>query len=157
MKKPVPIDFLDERLNERLARTGLRFTAQRREVYSVLLLQRDHPSAEEVFIRAKSAMPEISMATVYNCLDTLVKCGLVRQVNHDRGATRYCSNMQHHHHFYCDECGGAFDIDADPGHGAPGLHMPPGFHIRNFEISFRGLCPECAGKQKRHRRQQPTS
>ena len=34
-------------------------------------------------------MPEISMATVYNCLDALVKCGLVRQVNLDRGATRF--------------------------------------------------------------------
>jgi len=154
MKKQVPIDFLDERLNERLARTGLRFTPQRREVYSVLLRQRDHPSAEEVFIRTKSAMPDISMATVYNCLDTLVKCGLVKQVNHDRGATRYCSNMQHHHHFYCDGCGGAFDIEADPEAGEPELRMPQGFRIRNFEISFRGLCPECAGKHQRERNHQ---
>jgi Fur family peroxide stress response transcriptional regulator len=155
MKRQVPIEFLDERLNEGLARTGLRFTPQRREVFNVLLRQRDHPSAEEVFIRTKSAMPDISMATVYNCLDTLVKCGLVKQVNHDRGATRYCSNMQHHHHFYCDGCGGAFDIEADPEAGEPELRMPPGFHIRNFEISFRGLCPGCAAKKKRdadHRR-----
>jgi Fur family peroxide stress response transcriptional regulator len=148
LKKQVPIDFVDARLNERLARTGLRFTPQRREVYSVLLQKCDHPSAEEVFIRTKSAMPDISMATVYNCLDTLVKCGLVKQVNHDRGATRYCSNMELHHHFYCDHCSGAFDIDADPQAGEPEIHMPPGFHIRNFEISFRGLCPECAAKKK---------
>jgi Fur family peroxide stress response transcriptional regulator len=154
MMQPVTLDILDARLNERLARTGLRLTAQRREVYSVLLQQRDHPSAEEVFIRTKSAMPEISMATVYNCLETLVKCGLVKQVNHDRGATRYCSNMQHHHHFYCDGCGGTFDIDADPKVGEPELPVPPGFCMRNFEISFRGLCPECARKQKRERNHQ---
>ena len=118
MKKQVPIDFAGARLNEQLARTGLRLTAQRRQVYNVLLLKRDHPSAEEVFLRAKSAMPDISMATVYNCLDTLVKCGLVKQVNHDRGATRYCSNMQRHHHFYCDDCGGTFDIEPGPAGGA---------------------------------------
>lgn len=146
MKKKLPIDFVDERLNERLARTGLRFTVQRRHVYSVLLEKRDHPSAEEVFIRAKASMPEISMATVYNCLDTLVKCGLVRQVNHDRGASRYCSNMQQHHHFYCDECSGAYDIDAEPPAGQPELEMPSGFKIRAYEISFRGLCPDCAAK-----------
>ena len=37
--------------------------------------KRDHPTAEEVFIRAKRGMPEISMATVYNCLDALVRSG----------------------------------------------------------------------------------
>lgn len=147
MKQKVPVDFVDERLNERLARTGLRFTAQRRQVYDVLLKKRDHPSAEEVFIRAKTENPDISMATVYNCLDTLVKCGLVKQVNHERGATRYCSNMQQHHHFYCDACGGTFDIDADSEVGEPEIHMPPGFRVLNFEISFRGLCPECGGRK----------
>ncbi|HOA61978.1 MAG: transcriptional repressor [Verrucomicrobia bacterium] len=148
MKKPVSIDDAGERLSEQLARTGRRLTAQRRQVYNVLLLKRDHPSAEEVFMRAKSAMPDISMATVYNCLETLVTCGLVRQVNHDRKATRYCSNMQHHHHFYCDGCGGAFDIDPGGAGGQLRLEMPPGFRVRNFEILFRGYCPECAAKRK---------
>ena len=51
------------------------------------------------------------MATVYNCLDALVQCGLVRHVNLDRSATRYCPNMKEHCHFYCDECGGIYDVD----------------------------------------------
>jgi Fur family peroxide stress response transcriptional regulator len=149
MKKKVPIEFPDEQLAERLARTGLRPTAQRRQVYSVLLRKRDHPSAEEVFLRAKEAMPDISMATVYNCLDTLVKCGLVKQVNHDRGASRFCSNMSEHHHFYCDECGGTFDIDTDPEAGHPEMTLPTGFRMRRFEIAFNGLCPQCAARKKR--------
>ena len=33
-------------------------------------------------------MPTISMATVYNCLETLVTCGLVKQVNIEREPTR---------------------------------------------------------------------
>ena len=86
------------------------------------------------------------MATVYNCLDTLVKCGLVRQVNIERGASRYCSNMREHHHFYCDECGGAFDIDGEPGPDAPDFRMPAGFQVRRLEIAFRGLCPDCAAR-----------
>lgn len=149
MKKKVPIEFPDEQLAERLARTGLRPTAQRRQVYSVLLRKRDHPSAEEVFLRAKEAMPDISMATVYNCLDTLVKCGLVKQVNHDRGASRFCSNMSEHHHFYCDECGGTFDIDTDPEAGHPEMTLPTGFRMRRFEIAFNGLCPQCAARKQR--------
>ena len=77
------------RINERLATSGLRLTPQREHVYNVLLGERDHPTAEQVFLRAKKDMPDISMATVYNCLDALVTSGLVKQVNLDRGATRF--------------------------------------------------------------------
>src|SRR4249920_3714945 len=111
MKKQMEAGPDDAGLHERLGKGGLRITPQRRHVYKVLLGKADHPTAEEVFIRAKKGMPEISMATVYNCLDALVSCGLVRQVNHDREATRFCSNMQPHHHFYCDRCEGAYDIE----------------------------------------------
>ena len=42
-------------LNERLTTGGFRSTPQREHVYNVLLQKRDHPTAEEVFIRAKRA------------------------------------------------------------------------------------------------------
>ncbi len=100
----------NSRLSERLLTSGFRFTPQRDHVYSVLLQKRDHPTAEEVFIRAKREMPDISMATVYNCLDALVKCGVARQVTVERGASRFCPNMKEHCHFYCDTCESVFDI-----------------------------------------------
>ena len=136
------------KLHERLVKGGLRFTPQRQHVYSVLLQKRDHPTAEDVFIRAKKGMPDISMATVYNCLDTLVACGLVRQVNQHRAATRFCSNMQDHHHFYCDRCGGAYDIDSLPDTPQPAVPMPKGFKATRYEITIRGVCPECATRKK---------
>ena len=43
---------VESRLNERLTTRGFRFTRQRKHVYSVLLRKRDHPTDEEVFIRA---------------------------------------------------------------------------------------------------------
>jgi len=138
---------LDEQVAERLDQSGFRATPQRTHVYKTLLAKRDHPTAEEVFIRAKQGMPEISMATVYNCLDALVQSNLVKLVNHERGATRYCSNMMEHHHFYCDECGSAFDIDA-AGAREPLVKMPAGFKPDRYEIAFRGLCPDCAAKKK---------
>src|SRR5437762_14102297 len=112
------------RINERLATSGFRFTPQREHVYDVLLEERDHPTAEEVFIRAKKGMPAISMATVYNCLAALVKCGLARQVSLERGAARFCPNMQEHCHFYCDGCENVFDI-ALPSDA--GISLPRGF------------------------------
>src|SRR5947209_17459308 len=81
------------RINERLATSGFRFTPQREHVYNVLLEERDHPTAEQVFLRAKKGMPDISMATVYNCLDALVICGLAKQWHLDRGAMRFFPNI----------------------------------------------------------------
>ncbi len=151
MKKQVETGTDAVGLTERLGKGGLRITPQRQHVYRILLEKKDHPTAEEVFIRAKKGMPEISMATVYNCLDALVSCGLVRQVNHDRSATRFCSNMQPHHHFYCDECGGAYDIDrdAEPAPDHPPVAMPRGFQALRYEVTIRGLCPDCVLRTKR--------
>ena len=103
--KPAESNRIERELGERLATSGFRFTSQRRCVYDVLLHKRDHPTAEEVFTRAKKAMPEISHATVYNCLDALVSCGLARQVHLERGATRDCPHMETHCHFFCDKFG----------------------------------------------------
>ncbi len=43
----------NENFSERLNTSGFRFTPQRQHVYDVVLQKRDHPTAEEVFIRAK--------------------------------------------------------------------------------------------------------
>jgi len=106
-----------------------------------LLQERDHPTAEQVFIRAKPGMPEISMATVYNCLDALVKCGLVRQVTLERGAARFCPNMREHCHFYCDRCDRVFDVDWPAG---PGIVLPSGFVGERYDIAIHGRCAACA-------------
>ena len=140
-------DQVEHGLTERLGTTGLRLTPQRQQVYDVLLQKRDHPTAEEVFIRAKKAMPEISHATVYNCLDALVKCGLARQVQLERGATRFCPNMSDHGHFHCSACGTIYDVDLP--HELPCVAVPRGFRARAYDVTIHGLCGECAAKQKK--------
>ena len=132
-------------LTERLSTSGFRFTPQRQHVYDVVMAKRDHPTAEEVFIRTKRAMPEISHATVYNCLDALVKCGLVRQVQLERGATRFCPNMEEHCHFYCDACGEVFDVPMPKDSNL--MDGPKGFQVDHYDIAVHGRCADCAPKK----------
>ncbi|SRR5258707_3896533 len=136
---------IDSGFNERLSISGFRLTPQREHVYSVLLGKRDHPTAEAVFIRAKHDMPDISMATVYNCLDALVKCGLVRQVSLERGAARFCPNMQEHCHFYCDSCESVFDINLPT---EVGVALPKGFEAQRYDVAIHGRCPACSNRRK---------
>ena len=134
-------------LSESIATAGLRPTPQRAVVYGVLMDRRDHPTADEVFVRAKQEKPDISIATVYNCLDALVKCHLVKQVNLDRAATRYCPNMKDHVHFQCESCGGITDVAGTAKLRGAGLKIPSGFTVNQTEMSLRGLCPDCTAKQ----------
>lgn len=126
-------------LVQRLADGGLRATPQREMVYEVLLEKRDHPTADEVFARAKSRMPAISLATVYNCLEALVGCGLVKQVNHERSPTRYCPNLHEHAHFHDLETGRVFDIDLPEGLISQlKTVLPSGYDAAKVELNFHG-------------------
>jgi Fur family peroxide stress response transcriptional regulator len=126
-------------LSQRLADSGLRSTPQREVVYDVLLKKRDHPTADEVFARVKSELPTISLATVYNCLETLVACDLVRAVNIERGPTRYCPNLRPHAHFHDVKTGRTHDIDLPPEVlDRVRAVLPPGYTPSSVEITFRG-------------------
>ena len=126
-------------LTQRLADSGLRSTPQREVVYSVLLRKRDHPTAEEVFARVKAELPTISLATVYNCLETLVQCELVRAVNFERSPTRYCPNLRPHAHFHDEQTGRTYYIDLPPAVLAEvNQVLPLGFDASSVEITFRG-------------------
>jgi Fe2+/Zn2+ uptake regulation proteins len=130
-------------LAERLANSGLRNTPQREVIYHALLAKRDHPTAEEVYSRVRLELPSISLATVYNCLETLVHCNLVRQVNFERGPTRYCPNLRPHAHFHDEESGATYDIDLpeDLLERIRAL-LPPGYSAKSIEITFHGQMPK---------------
>ena len=128
---------------------GHRMTPQRREVYEVLMKHQDHPTATEVFMRVKERMPAISLATVYNCLDTLSGAGCSIQGNVDREPSRYCGNLSPHGHFHCDECGSVLDVPLKEGaEASKAVKLPRGAVVERLEVAVRGHCPECVREMK---------
>ena len=126
-------------LSVALLKKGMRSTKQRACVYWSILDKQDHPTADDILLRVRKKLPSISLATVYNCLETLVDCGLVRQVNLDRASTRFCPNLAPHAHFKCSETGKIFDLSLDE-ESVNSLQsiLPQGFKAQNFELSFSG-------------------
>ena len=131
---PEPAD-----LSHKLASSGLRFTPQREVVYHTLLQRRDHPTADEVYARVRTELPGISLATVYNCLEALVQCQMIRAVNFERGPRRYCPNLLPHAHFHDAASGETHDI-ALPESLLEQVRaiLPPGYAANSVEIVFRG-------------------
>ncbi|MBT3469199.1 MAG: transcriptional repressor [Opitutae bacterium] len=135
----IATDDRRECLQDAITRKGMRYTKQREHIFNILMDNRDHPTADEVFLRARLEMPSMSLATVYNSLDTLVECGLVRQVHIERESTRYCPNLSDHAHFHCEETGQIYDVDLPNGFfDSVRNHLPEGFKMGNVEILIRG-------------------
>lgn len=87
-------------LREIFAKRGLRTTRQRESVYRALCQCNEHPTAEQLLSRVHAIDPEVSQATVYNTLDTLVECGLATRIpaSSSGGACRYDPDTDEHVH-----------------------------------------------------------
>ena len=138
MVKSLPVEA-KEAFDKALLENGLRSTKQREHVFAVLLHKRDHPTADEVYARSREGMDSISLATVYNCLETLVGCGLVRAVNYERESTRYCPNLHEHAHFQDRKTGRVYDVDLPPDlmQKLKSI-LPEGYNADSIELYFHG-------------------
>src|SRR5262245_643351 len=144
-----------QRIREAFARTGLRRTPQRYAVLEYLLRCTDHPTAEQISLAINARDPRASRATVYNNLHSLIEAGLVREVVVEAGPVRYDANLDHHHHFLCERCGGLEDIGDFEIPGLSARASLNGRLVRDFEIVFRGFCRQCSTGTKTHRRNSP--
>jgi Fe2+ or Zn2+ uptake regulation protein len=122
-----------------------RLTPHRRAVFQVLSESTDHPTAIDLFTRVKTRSADISLATVYNCLEHLTSNGLIKQVHLERGQSRYCANLHEHVHFHCEKCGQV--TDAHPSADfSPAQYwaLPAGAKINRTDVAIHGTCPKCA-------------
>ena len=128
-----------DRLRKALRRGGSRITRQRELIFGILVDELNHPTAEEVYSRAKKELPGISLATVYNGLEALVSCGLIKQVHFERASTRFCPNLKEHAHFQCEQTGQVFDVPL----GQDAFRylqeiLPEGFSAKSISLSYVG-------------------
>ena len=93
----MPISDLDpglvERLNQRLLSHGVRPTAQRLRIASLLLGRLQHLSAEQVLAGLRAAGLRVSKATIYNTLNLFAASGLIRQLSVGR-SEEHTSELQ---------------------------------------------------------------
>ena len=132
-------------LLERLRERHWRLTPQRRVVAEVLVGEHLHLTAEQVHERAQPRLPEISRATVYNTLNELVAMGEVAEVDVTDGPKRYDPNVgESHDHLVCESCHAIRDVPRAGAAPTVAKGARAGFLITGVDITFRGLCPDCA-------------
>jgi len=123
--------------------TGLKLTPQRLAVMAFLENNRSHPTAEDVYRHVVRRFPTMSLATVYNTLETLTTRGRLKEITIDAEKRHYDPDLRSHHHAICTGCKKIVDIFADFDLSAPEKELR-GFHITGSHVDFYGLCPACA-------------
>lgn len=120
-----------------------RSTRQRDAIRALFTPEGRPLTPKEIQQKADAAASGISLATVYRTVKALEELGEIVKVELPGEPPRYeLAGKGHHHHFYCDTCGRAFEIHGCPG-GISKL-APPGFHVDRHEITLFGLCDRCA-------------
>jgi Fur family peroxide stress response transcriptional regulator len=123
---------------------GLLLTVQRRVILEAVAQRDDHPTADQIYKTIQAQVPEISRATVYRVLESLVQLGAIGRAHHLGPAARFDSNTGHHHHLVCVRCNWVMDFEDARLDDLP---MPDrsqtGFQTMDYSIHFTGLCPDC--------------
>ncbi len=137
---------------ERLRATGGRMTTQRRLILETLAQCTDHPTAEEIYQRARQRAPDLNLSTVYRTLRWLEDLGVVgtQRFEGERPQERFdpaVSAQPEHHHFRCRLCNTIIEFPA------PLLEVLKqdfithyGGTIESASLIFYGLCESCLQK-----------
>ena len=130
-------------LEERLHSAGLKATRPRLRVLHLLQQLGGHRSIDELLKELNARGTPLPRASVYNVIDTLVKCGIAMLADAGPGPALYEVSVKWHHHFVCIGCGCVIDIPCVVGE-KPCL-LPdwvPGI-VEETQIIFRGRCADC--------------
>ncbi len=76
---------------------GMKMTGQRRVIAQVLSDSEDHPNVDEVYRRATSVDPKISIATVYRTVRLFEEANILEKHDFGDGSARYEEASEDHH------------------------------------------------------------
>ena len=137
----MPMTDLDpalvESLSQRLTRSGVRPTAQRLRIASLLLGRPQHLSAEQVLAGLRSAGLRVSKATIYNTLNLFAASGLIRQLSVGSDRCWFDSNTDAHYHFHDLDSGALMDVALSDVEFQRLPEPPPGMQVDGIELVIR--------------------
>ena len=123
---------------------GYRLTRQREAVCGYLEgLNGDHPSARQIFDGLKKDCRELSVATVYNTMGTLVNLGMIKIIEFEAGDNRYETNLDPHVNLICQTCGKIDDLFVGLDVHVRCALEKSDFRVSDCRVEYYGRCSEC--------------
>jgi Fe2+ or Zn2+ uptake regulation protein len=116
---------------------GIQPTPQRLAVARFVLGTDSHPTADEVWAKARRECPTVSRATVYNTLNLLTEKALLKARVITEGVVVFDPHVERHHHFVDEATGRIHDIPWEAVR-VTGESSLCGFEVREYQVVMRG-------------------
>jgi Fur family transcriptional regulator, iron response regulator len=122
----------------KLRSSKLRPTKQRIRIAEFLFKREKtfHFTVEKLnkIINKKDNFEKISLATIYNTIDSFKKAGHLKEILTNNNTSYFDTNINSHHHFYDDETNELIDINYNEIEVAKLPHAPKGKKIKDIEV-----------------------
>lgn len=128
---------------------GLRLTPQRLAIVQKIFESKEHLTAQQIYETLKPQFPSLSLATVYNTLDMLMKMGKVNVLG-DIGDDNlhYDANTEPHVNLGCVKCKKIVDVPSDlAGQISENISRTSGYKLLGARILYYGICKSCQVEQ----------
>lgn len=139
-------DEVKDIFSTHLSKNGLRKTPERFAILESIYEREDHFEAERLYIDLKNDNFNVSKATVYNTLELLTSCDLIRKHTFDSKSAQYEKSYgyKQHDHLICAKCGKVVEF-CDPRvqqikNLMAGLLE---FKITHHSLNLFGYCKSC--------------
>jgi Fur family transcriptional regulator, peroxide stress response regulator len=130
---------------DKLKSLDFRITPQRLAVLRILSASEDHPTAEQIFEKVKTAFPTTSLATIYKTIALLKSLNEVLELGFPDGSNRYDGNRPFPHpHVICTRCRKIMDPELrSVDELKEEISKNTGFIIQHHRLDFFGVCQKC--------------
>lgn len=143
---------LMDQITDKLRAEGGRMTSQRRAIVETLLDCPDHPTAEEIYARARKNDPSLHLSTVYRTLRWLEDEGFVspRWFEDERRQERFDPVMDEnndHYHFRCRICNEIVEFQEPViSEIKEGYEAQFGGQVESATLTLYGVCQRCLNR-----------
>tara|TARA_Y100000589_G_C27050511_1_gene587096 strand:- start:297 stop:689 length:393 start_codon:yes stop_codon:yes gene_type:complete len=120
---------------KKLKKVNLRPTRQRILLANLILDGTNrHFTAEKIQKEVLLNGHNISLATIYNCLNKFVNVGFLKQINQQGEVTIFDTNISYHHHFFNKNTGELTDINPNEIAFSKFPKIPKGYKNDGVEV-----------------------